>query len=633
MGFEQRKKSGNIFAGSRLVVDGQGIYNVKILKFGPERQKTPLEYFRPIVFPKPIPAPLCDFNGIIFMTPTPTPSNTPTNTPTKTPTPTMTPTPTPTEINSDICFSLGGESTNAGSCTIGISGFWNGKPYYQMLDTNDCTTPVEFYVWWNNTSNQWNFTDELGDNTGLFFSYNENPSFYPLSDITYPWQVADNIQIGMVSSTLGECPTNEMCFSLQTEVVAPATGWWSCSIVNTGWFGGKPKYEILADDCTTPIGFVWWNPFAGESGWYFTDVLGDYTGEYYAYNQNPSLYPSSDITYSWEIFDNFVGMFSTLGECPPTTDICFILASEFYGYWACTIEKSGFWNGKPYYTMLDIDCITPLEPNDAGAFVWWNNTSNQWEFTDELGVNTGEFWAYLQNPGLFPLTGIYDWVETDAFLVIFSSTLGNCCICVKLEYIDASTYGGTYLDCNNDIQNWIIPEAGESSYTYLCTSNPASITWNTQPDFFTVNGECVNNECSIPPTPSNICFLGDGEAAGGPFSCTVAPETGLINGRPYYKAVLSDCLTQFEVNSPVYIWFSTSGDFVNQWVVSELNNATFGNVFSYIVFNSNFHPIGNWYILETNYFISNSTLGDCPILTPTPTPTNTVTPTITPTNT
>ncbi len=85
MGFVDRKKSGNIFAGSRLVVDGQGIYNVKIIKFNPERQKSPLEYFRPLVVPAPIPAPLCDFNGIVFMTPTPSPTITPTNTITPTP--------------------------------------------------------------------------------------------------------------------------------------------------------------------------------------------------------------------------------------------------------------------------------------------------------------------------------------------------------------------------------------------------------------------------------------------------------------------------------------------------------------------------------------------------------------------
>jgi hypothetical protein len=29
MGFDARKKSGNIFAGSRLIVDGLGIYTVK----------------------------------------------------------------------------------------------------------------------------------------------------------------------------------------------------------------------------------------------------------------------------------------------------------------------------------------------------------------------------------------------------------------------------------------------------------------------------------------------------------------------------------------------------------------------------------------------------------------------------
>jgi uncharacterized delta-60 repeat protein len=97
MGFEQRKKSGNIFAGSRLVVDGQGIYNVKIIKPGFERQKSPLEYFRPIVFPGPVPAPLCDFTGVLFMTPTPTPTNT--VTPTLTPTNTITPTPTLTPTN------------------------------------------------------------------------------------------------------------------------------------------------------------------------------------------------------------------------------------------------------------------------------------------------------------------------------------------------------------------------------------------------------------------------------------------------------------------------------------------------------------------------------------------------------
>ena len=511
----------------------------------------------------------------------------------------------------DICFSIDGEAVNPGSCTIGISGFWNGKPYYQMLDTNDCTTPLdwvgnEVFVWWNEVEDRWEFTDELGVNTGYFFSYNENPSFYPLSDITsYPWIEVSSVFV-MVSSTLGECPTNEMCFSLQTESVAPATGWWSCSIVNTGWFGGKPKYEILENDCTTPIGFVWWNEIAGESGWYFTDVLGVTTGNFYAYNENPSLYPLSDITYSWEIFNPSAceGMFSTLGECPPTTDICFILGMESIGTWNCTIEKSGFWNGKPYYRMLDNDCITPFE-----GYVWWNNTAGQWEFTDELGVNTGSFYASNQNQGDFPLTdNDYYWVAILPTVFIGSSTLGNCCICVRIEYVYQATYGGTYLDCDGITQNWIIAESGGPS-TDICTSSPDSITWIVAPpDSITVNGECVNNECSIPPT-TDMCFAGEyGESA---FFCTVAPETGLINGRPYYKAY-TNCTTQFTFSGePVYIWFSTLSPFPGYWVVSELNNATVDNVFSYIEYNLNYYPIGNWEILVPNYVITGSWVGDC----------------------
>jgi hypothetical protein len=193
---------------------------------------------------------------------------------------------------------------------------------------------------------------------------------------------------------------------------------------------------------------------------------------------------------------------------------------------------------------------------------------------------------------------------------IRSSTLGNCCICVRIEYVYQTTYGGTYLDCSGITQNWVIAEVG-GPFTYICTSNPDSITWIVAPpDSITINGECVNNECLI-PTPSNICFTVESEGSGGVFSCTVAPETGLINGKPYYKALTSDCSTQFEAGSPIYIWFSTLSPFEGYWVVSELNNATVDNVFSYIEYNLNYYPIGNWENLNPNYIISNSSLGGC----------------------
>jgi hypothetical protein len=78
--FENRKKSGKIFAGSRLVVPGQDILSVKV--FEPEfvKRRT-VDVFSGALPPTPTPEP----------TPTPTPP--PTSTPTPTPTPTMTPSP------------------------------------------------------------------------------------------------------------------------------------------------------------------------------------------------------------------------------------------------------------------------------------------------------------------------------------------------------------------------------------------------------------------------------------------------------------------------------------------------------------------------------------------------------------
>ena len=81
-GFENRKKSGKIFAGSKLVVPGQDILSVKV--FEPEYKKPmTVDIFSGALPPTPTPEP----------TPTPTPTPPPTSTPTPTPTPTMTPSP------------------------------------------------------------------------------------------------------------------------------------------------------------------------------------------------------------------------------------------------------------------------------------------------------------------------------------------------------------------------------------------------------------------------------------------------------------------------------------------------------------------------------------------------------------
>lgn len=114
-------------------------------------------------------------------------------------------------------------------------------------------------------------------------------------------------------------------------------------------------------------------------------------------------------------------------------------------------------------------------------------------------------------------------------------------------------------------------------------------------------------------TIASMCFGMGGESPGETYFCTVEPEVGLINGKPYYKLFLPDCTTPYVPDDePVYIWFSTSGDYVNQWVVSELYNATIGNVYSYISSGgSGSYPIGTWEVLTDQIFVYDSSIGDC----------------------
>jgi hypothetical protein len=81
-GFVNRKKSGKIFAGSRMVVPGQDILSVKVFEPDFNRPRT-IDTFSGALPPTPTAEP----------TPTPTPTPPPTSTPTPTPTPTMTPSP------------------------------------------------------------------------------------------------------------------------------------------------------------------------------------------------------------------------------------------------------------------------------------------------------------------------------------------------------------------------------------------------------------------------------------------------------------------------------------------------------------------------------------------------------------
>ena len=115
----------------------------------------------------------------------------------------VTPTPTPTvSVPPVMCFYLEATFTSLNyNCSINYLTFSNGKPVYQMT-LNDCTTPIGFFVVWNSSLNRWEYTDGV-----IVYSYCENPSYYPESNLTYPWvndfvvPISDRI----ITSTFGSC--------------------------------------------------------------------------------------------------------------------------------------------------------------------------------------------------------------------------------------------------------------------------------------------------------------------------------------------------------------------------------------------------------------------------------------------
>jgi hypothetical protein len=137
---------------------------------------------------------------------TPTPTITPTNTNTPTPTITTTNTPTPTTDNT-MCFRVQSETISSPpyQCVVSPLGVINGKPYYGVY-AGDCVTPCNTVVVWNNVSNRWENIDLA---TSTVISYNNNPSYLPESNLTYPWNniVVVAIVCRILSSTIGNCPT------------------------------------------------------------------------------------------------------------------------------------------------------------------------------------------------------------------------------------------------------------------------------------------------------------------------------------------------------------------------------------------------------------------------------------------
>jgi len=126
-----------------------------------------------------------------------------TPTPTVTPTPTLTPTATPATI---MCFTVNTDLMVLPSwdCSLNPVGIINGKPYY-IIYQSDCTTSCNSIVYWNDITNRWEHVNISAPT--IILQHNDNPSYFPESNVTYPWVTDLMIAFGCVieDSTLGNC--------------------------------------------------------------------------------------------------------------------------------------------------------------------------------------------------------------------------------------------------------------------------------------------------------------------------------------------------------------------------------------------------------------------------------------------
>jgi hypothetical protein len=198
---------------------------------------------------------------------TATPTPTPTNTNTPTPTITTTNTPTPTTDNT-MCFQVQTEISPAPpyQCVVSPSGIINGKPYYGVY-AGDCVTPCNTVVVWNNISNRWENIDLA---TSTVISYNNNPSYLPESNLTYPWNniVVVAIACRIISSTIGNCPTPTPTPTITpTNTNTPTPTPTMTGVMLNNYFatrcGAGPEIEII--DVSLLTGFTG-NTFLGSNG-------------------------------------------------------------------------------------------------------------------------------------------------------------------------------------------------------------------------------------------------------------------------------------------------------------------------------------------------------------------------------
>jgi hypothetical protein len=172
---------------------------------------------------------------------------------------------------------------------------------------------------------------------------------------------------------------------------------------------------------------VFENPTIETLFYQYTDCIGRIVNS--TINPGMVLYVCGTNPSGGEGLIYFYNGYCTKGECPPLPTptpapiMCFDVVTECVdcNSWQCSIPFTGYYNGKPYYILLDNDCLTSL-----GVFVWWNSSLNRWEASNLLGGGT--VYTYNNNPSNYPETsGIYSWIDAGPGVIdIAFSVQGTC---------------------------------------------------------------------------------------------------------------------------------------------------------------------------------------------------------------
>jgi hypothetical protein len=345
-----------------------------------------------------------------------------------------------------MCIWWEGESIvgDSSPCETNPSGYHNGKIYYQMLDTsNNCSTTIPRYIWWNSGTTRWEVTETFG--SGEVKWYNENPGNYPEGTSEYPWVWNGDSNVSTLAVIFGDCP-EIMCFSYgKYSVFDGIFKQISCNPFPLGIHNGKYYYVFSLDGCN-PTGpelaefYLYWE--TSTSRWEIRTGIG--SGTLYSYLNNPSNYPTSSPTVTWtNTQPGVLAMYTsnTPNECPT---MCIYASGEGLGETTnCQTGPRGYHNNKVYYQLLQADCYT-----DSFLYIWWNSTNMRWEMTTALG--SGNLLWYNENPGNYPEgTSEYPWVHYASSVVgSLSTILGDCpepmCFVYYTEIASLSSCNNTF---------------------------------------------------------------------------------------------------------------------------------------------------------------------------------------------